>query len=66
MKTVTAKSGILLTIMLVVALITYGMLSNRSGAQSEDCSTNDQQTSGQVQGKVNLKSMKRHLLDFYK
>ena len=66
MKTVTAKSGILLTIMLVVALITYGMLSNLSGAQSEDCSTNDQQTSGQVHSKVNLKSMKRHLLDFYK
>lgn len=66
MKTVTAKSGMLLTIMLVVALIAYGMLSNRSGAQPEDCSTNDQQTSGQVQGKMNLKSMKRHLLDFYK
>ncbi|HSC54650.1 MAG TPA: hypothetical protein VLC98_13555 [Phnomibacter sp.] len=66
MRTLTSKSGIIITILLVVALIAFGYTSQKSQECSDDCSVTEKQSSNMVQGKLNLKSMKRHLLDFYK
>jgi hypothetical protein len=66
MKTLTSKSGFIITILLVVALLAFGYRDQQKKAQSDDCTVTEKQSSDQVQSKLNLKGMTRHLLDFYK
>lgn len=66
MKKLTAKSGIVLTSLLVVALVTIGFVGRHSSSTSADCVESSQKTSNKVQSKLNLKGIGRHLLDFYK
>ncbi len=66
MKKLTAKSGILLTSLLVVGLVAYSFTSRHTTTTNGDCTESSQKTSNKVQSKLNLKGIGRHLLDFYK
>lgn len=66
MKKITAKTGMLLTLLLVSAMLVFGFVSNNKSSQADDCSATEKSSSGEVQSKLNLKGMTRHLLDFYK
>lgn len=64
MKTLTAKSGLVITFLLVVIMVAYGITSQRNSAGKDACSTSEEKSTG-MQTKLNIKGM-RHLLDFYK
>ncbi len=66
MKTINTKIGLILTALLVVAVLSYGFWSNSNSGKNAECSSSDKQSSSNVQSKLNLKGMTRHLLDFYK
>ncbi|MCU0335854.1 MAG: hypothetical protein MUF62_12575 [Chitinophagaceae bacterium] len=66
MKKLTAKSGIVLTSLLVVSLVAISFVGRHSSTQNGDCVESSQKTSNKVQSKLNLKGIGRHLLDFYK
>jgi nitric oxide reductase large subunit len=66
MKTLASKSGLIITMLLVVAMLAFGYVSQKNQATSEDCSVTEKPSSNAVQSKLNLKGMTRHLLDFYK
>jgi hypothetical protein len=66
MKKLMAKSGIVLTGLLVLGLLAYSFANRHSATANGDCAESRQKTSKQVQSKLNLKGIGRHLLDFYK
>jgi len=66
MKTLASKSGLIITMLLVTALLAFGFISQKNQASTEDCSVVEKQSSNSVQSKLNIKGMTRHLLDFYK
>lgn len=66
MKTLASKSGLIITMLLVSALLAFGYVSQKKQVTTEDCSVIEKQSSNSVQSKLNLKGMTRHLLDFYK
>jgi len=66
MKTLASKSGLIITMLLVSALLAFGYVSQKKQATTEECSVIEKQSSNSVQSKLNLKGMTRHLLDFYK
>jgi hypothetical protein len=66
MKSLTAKTGLLLTLLLVVTLLTYAFVGTQRSTSEEDCTISEQSFSGAKQANLNLKGVTRHLLDFYK
>jgi hypothetical protein len=66
MKTLASKSGLIITMLLVSALLAFGYASQKKQTTNEECSVIEKQSSNSVQSKLNLKGMTRHLLDFYK
>jgi hypothetical protein len=66
MKSITAKSGLIITLLLVSVLMAYGFWSQRSAADKDACSASGEAKSEKVESKLNLNGMTRHLLDFYK
>lgn len=66
MKTLASKSGLIITMLLVSALLAFGYVSQKNQGNTDDCSVIEKQSSNSVQSKLNLKGMTRHLLDFYK
>jgi hypothetical protein len=66
MKLVTAKTGLLVTILLVLTLMTFGFVTSQQDGSSEDCTISEKQSASGRSAQVNLKGVTRHLLDFYK
>ena len=66
MKTLASKSGLIITLLLVIILAVVGYWGQRGNMSIETRSVVEKQSSNSVQSKLNLKGMTRHLLDFYK
>jgi hypothetical protein len=64
MKSLLAKSGILLSVLLIASVVVVGTATMKESRYEE--MIDEKCSSMEVQGKLNLKLVTRHLLDFYK
>ena len=66
MKTITAKTGLIVTFLLVCVLVAYGIThkgGSRSFFKGIDTSTEETRCND---ARINVKGLTRHLLDFYR
>jgi hypothetical protein len=66
MKRLTAKTGILLTSLLVAATLVFASVSATRTQYQDDCTVEEKSNASETSARLNLKGMTRHLLDFYK
>ncbi|HMP92317.1 MAG TPA: hypothetical protein PKD90_05555 [Phnomibacter sp.] len=68
MKRLSAKAGLLLTLVIVFAVATYGYMASKKSQQelTDECTEATQTSSSQGKTSICLKGVAHHLLDFYK
>ena len=66
MKKLTAKTGILLTSLLVAATLVFASMSATRTQDQDACTVEEKSNASEASTRLNLKGMTRHLLDFYK